>query len=50
VSEDKTVILKSVIEHKHSPRKNLTKVTISNNTLAATWPPATQVISERGGP
>jgi hypothetical protein len=22
---------KSVIEHKHSPRKNLTKVTISNN-------------------
>jgi len=31
VSEDETVLLKSVIEHKHSPRKNLTKVTISNN-------------------
>jgi hypothetical protein len=31
VSEDETVILKSVIEYKHSPRKNLTKITISNN-------------------
>jgi len=31
VSEDEKVLLKSVIEHKHSPRKNLTKVTISNN-------------------
>jgi hypothetical protein len=31
VNEDETVILKAVIEHKHSPRKNLTKVTISNN-------------------
>jgi hypothetical protein len=31
VSENETVILKSVIEHKHSPRKNLTKVTIFNN-------------------
>jgi len=31
LSEDETVLLKSVIEHKHSPRKNLTKVIISNN-------------------
>jgi len=31
VIEDETVLLKSVIAHKHSPRKNLTKITISNN-------------------
>ncbi|KAL4154274.1 hypothetical protein QTP88_002098 [Uroleucon formosanum] len=31
MSEDIPMILKSVIEHKHSPRKNLTKVTISSN-------------------
>jgi hypothetical protein len=31
MSEDETVLLKLVIEHKHSPRKNLTKVTFSNN-------------------
>ena len=31
ISEDETVLLNLVIEHKHSPHKNLTKVTISNN-------------------
>lgn len=30
MSKDKIVLLKSVIKHKHSPLKNLTKVTISN--------------------
>lgn len=31
MSEDETVLLKSVFEHKHSSPENLTKVTISNN-------------------
>lgn len=30
-SEHEKLFLKLVIEHKHSPRKHLTKVTISNN-------------------
>jgi hypothetical protein len=31
LSEDETVLLKSIIKHKHSPHKNLTKVNIYNN-------------------
>jgi hypothetical protein len=31
LSEDETVLLKSVFKHKHSPCKNLTKITIFNN-------------------
>lgn len=42
-NEDEEVILKSVIEHKHSPCKNLTKETIFNSLK----PKAVDDISKR---